>query len=107
MILQNVMQFTLLSSQKVSQETLLPGDRVIINGFLQAEKTDEDDEDFIGIVDPFLPYQRIYPGTKFYLCLKPNSVTGMRHHWKHPLFCEKEKRQNLIEWFEAQVGRRT
>lgn len=39
----------------------------------------------VGIVDPFLP-RSVKPGERFYLCLFPGSVYGMRHHWLHPRF---------------------
>lgn len=39
----------------------------------------------IGIVDPFLG-GTVSEGQWFYLCLYPQTVTGMRHHWSHPAF---------------------
>lgn len=38
----------------------------------------------IGIVDPFLK-DDVKVGERFWIFLSPNSVTGMRHHWEHPL----------------------
>lgn len=38
----------------------------------------------IGIVDPFI--QGVVPhGSRIYLFLFPGTVTGMRHHWLHPV----------------------
>lgn len=39
----------------------------------------------IGIVDPFL-VRNVKQGERFYLCLFPGTVYGMRHHWLHPQF---------------------
>lgn len=38
-----------------------------------------------GVVDPFLT-SVVEEGQRFWLFLKPNTVTGMRHHWQHPGF---------------------
>jgi hypothetical protein len=40
-------------------------------------------KDPIGRVDPFLK-DTIYKGDIFYMILYPNTVSGMKHHWKHP-----------------------
>jgi len=40
-----------------------------------------------GIVDPFNRCKTL-KGELFWLCLFPNTVTGMRHHWQHPEFPE-------------------
>lgn len=42
----------------------------------------------IGIVDPFL-IRNVKQGERFYLCLFPGTVYGMRHHWLHPVFQEE------------------
>ncbi len=39
----------------------------------------------VGIVDPYLKHP-VLPGQRFYLCLFPNTVTSLRHYWKHPAF---------------------
>lgn len=39
----------------------------------------------IGIVDPFLK-GKVHYGQRFWMFLLPNTVTGMRHYWKHPAF---------------------
>lgn len=39
----------------------------------------------VGIVDPFLT-KNVQKGETFWLFLKPNTVTGMRHAWEHPEF---------------------
>lgn len=40
--------------------------------------------DCIGVVNPFRD-GRVEKGDRFWLFLTPNTVTGMRHHWKHPV----------------------
>jgi hypothetical protein len=42
-------------------------------------------DNYDGIVDPFLPTPSVLSkGDRFWMLLKPNSVTDMRHHWIHP-----------------------
>jgi hypothetical protein len=37
----------------------------------------------IGIIDPFL-VENARKGARVWLFLRPNTVSGMRHHWSHP-----------------------
>lgn len=49
------------------------------------------DGDVVGVVDPFRS-DVVQAGGRFWLCLMPNTVTGMRHHWSHPLFADLDRR---------------
>jgi hypothetical protein len=43
-----------------------------------------------GMVDPFLS-SPVQPGQRFWFCLFPGTVTGLRHHWRHPAYDGDEK----------------
>lgn len=68
----------------VAGDRFYPGDR-----FRVSHGTDiamrHTDNDYIGVVDPFLSI-RVEVGEKFWGFIKPGTVTGMRHEWKHPVF---------------------
>ena len=42
----------------------------------------EYDDPGVGIADPFL-IEEVKLGQRFFMFMKPGSVTGMRHHWNH------------------------
>jgi hypothetical protein len=62
----------------------------------------------IGVVDPFLLCDVEF-GEIFWLFLYPDTVTGMRHHWKHPVFDALDQAKAVAkskQWLE-EYARRT
>lgn len=63
----------------------------------------------VGIVDPYLTHP-VPKGERFFLCLYPQTVTGMRHHWSHPLFHDSgegpppEDSREFIQQLAAELG---
>jgi hypothetical protein len=52
--------------------------------------------DAVGIVDPFLR-TRVEKGASFWMFLKPNTITSLRHDWTHPVFDGNKK--GIAEWW--------
>lgn len=75
---------------------LRPGERVDLasNGLAYPQSSG------LGIVDPFLECGPDR-GDTFWLVLMPNSIVGMRHHWKHPRFDGEPKPKPTKEESEA------
>src|SRR5882724_12030884 len=68
---------------------LAGGSPVKVNAKNEAEPCSV--EDAIGVVDPFRPQdQSVAKGSWFWLCLYPNTITGLRHVWEHPCFPKSE-----------------
>lgn len=66
-----------------AKEKLKPSQKVDKNGSTEDK--------LVGIVDPYLE-KPVLPGQKFWLFLKPKTVTSLRHVWTHPDF-EEEKEE--------------
>ena len=77
----------------MAAETLKPAQRIGIMRDGAAGPSDL----VVGIVDPFL-VEDVHPGQKFWMCLLPNTVTGMRHHWRHPAFSPSPDIQSSEDW---------
>lgn len=66
-------------------ETLHPGQHV---GLVKDSTTHATTAStHIGIVDPYLRHQ-VSKGQQFWLFLYPQTVTGLRHEWSHPMWPE-------------------
>ena len=89
----------------VASGTLAPGVPVRLSGGNTAVECDRYDRQSVGIVDPFLKEPVVRPGQQFWVCLYPNTVTGMRHHWCHPVFDREtptdELRERAAQWLRA------
>ncbi len=77
----------------VAGEDLNPGVRVGLHSDGKVYK--ECRVGYIGAVDPYLP-EMVREGERFWLFLKPGSVTSLRHVWTHPSFTVKipERKQS-------------
>ena len=60
---------------------LWPGERVSLDSHQCARR--DNSPEWNGVVDPFLT-QKIELGQWFWLCLRPGSITSLRHDWTHP-----------------------
>lgn len=69
----------------IAEELLQPGQHVGLSRPFGLDNYVSSAAPHIGIVDPYLT-ESVMAGDRFYLCLYPGTVTGMRHYWKHPDF---------------------
>ena len=68
----------------VANDYLKAGEHVALSG----DKASKDGKK-LGVVDPFLK-DVVKPGQRFFIFLYPNTITGLRHVWTHPVVDSKE-----------------
>jgi hypothetical protein len=80
----DAVHIAVLSVVAAPGQTIKAGDGVYLKGGY-AYKTENrlDETRAIGIADPFL-HDTIYGKQRFWLFLKPGSITSLRHNWTHP-----------------------
>lgn len=82
-------------------EKLRPGEHVLARTDGVAVKPSSMEE-AVGIVDPFLR-EPVQEGQKFWLFVYPNTVTGMRHEWEHPMFPDPKAWENFSGTGERRI----
>lgn len=91
----------------VAMERLWPGQHIgLVDGGASTNVTER-----IGIVDPFLR-EPIFPGTRFYMFLYPNTITELHHEWVHPAFTvakpttasDADHKVKSREWLESHAA---
>ena len=81
----------------IAAEKLKPGQHV---GFVKRNTTDVGVSDNpIGIIDPFLKGD-LEPGDKCWMCLYPQTITGLRHDWTHPAYAFEDINVSSRKWIE-------
>ena len=77
------------------------GDKVKIKfGTTNVVLSDEyNDDDYLGIIDPFLPERTIREGDAIFVFLRPGTITGLRHEWTHLILdCEPASLSEAEIW---------
>ena len=73
-------------------EDLKPGQKLRLRyGTNSVVLSGSYNDDYIGRADPFIDDWRIKKGQKFWMWLRPGTITGLRHEWVHPTIdCEQK-----------------
>lgn len=82
----------------IASEPLVRGQRVKLTRDTKDHVSPAETNDYIGIVDPFLYREEVERGCKFFMVLKPGSVTSMRHHWNSPDFSAATDAESSERW---------
>jgi len=82
----------------VAYERLLPGEHI---GFVDPLDTTlagsaNSCDKTLGIVDPYLR-KAVSKGERFFMCLYPQTTTGLRHVWTHPAFPEGPPKVAMVD----------
>lgn len=67
-------------------QNMAPGDNVKLREGSQTTVVLCDQNERIGVIDPFLTQQDLPAGTRCWLFLVPGSITSLRHDWSHTAF---------------------
>lgn len=82
----------------IASEPLVRGQRIKLTRDTKDHVSPAETNDYIGIVDPFLYSDRVERHSKFFMVLRPGSVTSMRHHWNSPDFSAAVDAESSERW---------
>ena len=84
----------------VAGEPIRPGERLRIKfGTDDVVLCGEYNDDYVGRADPFIEAYEIKTGEKFWMWLRPGTITGLRHEWTHrTIDAEKKPLSDSETW---------
>lgn len=82
----------------VGEDYMSPGQRVKLAYGTQDVVISAmyDHANCVGVIDPFVGCN-IVKGDRVYVFLNPGTITGLRHHWSHPVFDSQPKVESEAE----------
>lgn len=81
-----------------AMDEFMPGEKVCLVNGTDAIKCNEDSNTYHGVVDPYL-LNTVKRGERFWLFMRPGSITSLRHDWTHPALI-KESEEWLRDFAE-------
>ncbi len=85
------MHIAMFPAESVCDSRLLPGQKVGLAQYGAPGQVSDltEGREYLGVVDPFLT-EPVARGDRFWVFLKPLTITGLRHSWSHPAFPDEK-----------------
>ena len=76
-----------------------PGAKVVVShgNYVRTALTHET---AVGVIDPFIKTRAIEPGWRVWVFLYPNTITGLKHQWSHPVIDNLQPPDLSMKWIE-------
>lgn len=89
----------------IAAEALRPGSKVRLKRNTKdiAISATYNKDEAVGVVDPFLDVLTVHKGDIFWCFLYPKTISGLRHHWEHPVFDAPEPNINELNEHEEWI----